>query len=250
MSHPGNGRPSPPPLARGMALFLDFDGTLVELAPRPDAVAVDDALRALLHRLATALPGRVAVVSGRALATLDALLGPDLAASLALAGSHGAELRAPRLAVADNRAAAAALAPATAELAAAAAAHGLLFEGKTLGAALHYRLTPDLAGVALAAAEDVARRHGLVLQHGKMMVEVRAAGDKGQAVERLMATQPFAGSTPIFLGDDVTDEEGFAAAARAGGWGVLVGPARAGAARYGLPDVTAVRAWLGARELA
>jgi len=235
---------APPPDLDGAALFFDFDGTLVELAATPDAVVVPPALADRLARLARARPGRVAIVSGRDIATVEALVGP-VAARLAVAGSHGAELRAPGEAHVPMPPPSG-LARAAEELAAVAEAHGLFFERKPFGVGLHYRLAPDRAEVALAAAQAAADTHGLVLQRGKMMAEVRAAGDKGRAVEELLALPAMAGARPLFFGDDVTDEDAFVAAARAGGAGVLVGEARATAARYRLDDPEAVAAWIDA----
>jgi trehalose 6-phosphate phosphatase len=236
--------PCPPLAGPDAAIFLDFDGTLVPLAPTPDAVAVDPALPDRLRWLVRARPGRVALVSGRDVATIDALLGP-VAAELAVAGSHGAELRqaggACRPVAAPDG-----LAHAADELAAVAAEHGLFFERKPFGVGLHYRLARDSERFALEAARQAAERHGLVLQLGKMMAEVRAPGDKGRAVEELLALPAMIGARPFFFGDDVTDEDGFAAAVRAGGAGVLVGEARPTAARYRLPDPRAVSDWIEA----
>lgn len=231
-----------PGLIRAAALFLDFDGTLVELVDDPDAVHADGELAELLALLAARLPGRVAVVSGRSMAQLDRMLG-SAAEGLALAGSHGAELRmgheAPRVAVPV----------ALPEIEAAfdtfaASRPGVLVERKTLGVGLHFRRAPEHGSDALALAERLAGEHGLHLQGGKMMAEVRADGDKGRAVTALVASAAMAGTRPLVFGDDVTDEAGFRAAAELGGVGVLVGAARATAAVYALPDVGAVRRWL------
>ena len=95
--------------------------------------------------------------------------------------------------------------------------------------------------------DEVARRRGLILQHGKMVAELRPAGaDKGDALRALMREPSFTGARPLFVGDDLTDEHAFAAAAELGGAGILVGPARPTAARYRLESVNAVAAWLGA----
>jgi trehalose 6-phosphate phosphatase len=237
---------APPPLAEieGAALFLDFDGTLVRLAERPAAIAVPPHLPPLLDRVAAALAGRLAILTGRALADLDGhLRAPHLAA----AGSHGLELRAA------GRSAAPAPAPAGLAEARAALARfadgsdGLILEQKPASVALHYRLAPERESEALAVGAEVAARTGLVALRGKMVVELRAPGaDKGDALRALMAEPPFAGARPVFVGDDVTDEDGFRAAAAMGGFGVLVGPTRASAAAHRLADVAAVHAWLEA----
>jgi len=234
----------PPPLAdlAGTSLFLDFDGTLVDLAPRPDAVEVGAGLLDRLERLATLLPGRVAIVSGRSIAQLDAMLGRH-AGLVAVAGSHGAERRlagkgAPALIPPP------ALAEATLAMETYADAEALVFERKSFGAALHYRQRPEGEADAVATAAALAAEHGLVLQRGKMMVEVRAPGDKGAAVRALAAEAACHGTRPLFFGDDVTDEDGFEAAASLGGAGVLVGAARDTAALYRLDDPAALAAWL------
>lgn len=234
----------PPPLPdpATASLFLDFDGTLVDLAPTPDGVVVDEQLGPLLARLAAAMPGRVAIVSGRSIAQLDGFLAAHLG-EIAVAGSHGAERRTP----ADGHVLperSAALDHAAAELAAYADLEGLLFEAKTLGVTLHFRSHPEREADAVAMAERVAAAHGLHANRGKMMVEVRLPGDKGGAVRALMEAPAMAGSTPWFLGDDLTDEDGFAAAAALGGAGILVDPPRATKASYRVDGVAQVHAWL------
>jgi trehalose 6-phosphate phosphatase len=235
---------TPPParLSATDSLFLDFDGTLVELADNPEAVHVSAALADRLDALAAHMPGRLAIVSGRSIAQLDALFGPQ-AQHFTLAGSHGAERRTPEDGHSQPERPAH-LATATEEMQAVARAHDLYFETKSFGAGLHYRRNPDAEPLALREAAAIAERHGLTLQPGKMMVEVRLPGDKGQAIETLMETPAMRGTVPIFFGDDVTDEDGFAAAAALGGAGVLVGPMRETAAHYRLPDVAAVHQWL------
>ncbi|PAX06659.1 trehalose-phosphatase [Sphingomonas lenta] len=234
----------PPPLdlLSTASLFLDFDGTLVELINRPDQVRADADLRNLLLRLSDALPDRVAIVSGRSIEQLDLMLG-EAAHHLALAGSHGAEFRV------EGEAAEVAIPLALPQITAAmdafaATRPGVLVERKTLGAGLHYRAAPEHEADALALARALAREHGLYLQPGKMMAEVRADGDKGRAVVRLVQGAAMAGTTPLVFGDDVTDEAGFGAAAHLGGAGVLVGDPRETQATYALPDVAAVRRWL------
>lgn len=236
----------PPPFAllSSASLFLDFDGTLVDLIDDPDQVRADPELSRLLVRLASALPGRVAIVSGRSIAQLDRMLGAA-AHHLALAGSHGAEFRV------EGEANEVVAPEALDEIAAdmddfAASRPGVMVERKTLGAGLHYRQAPEQEADALALAGRLAQEHGLYLQRGKMMAEVRADGDKGRAVTRLVAGAAMAGTPPLVFGDDLTDEDGFRAAAELGGAGVLVGEPRDTAARYVLPDVPAVRRWLDA----
>jgi trehalose 6-phosphate phosphatase len=235
-------------LADGAALFLDFDGTLVELAEAPDAILVPGDLHPLLERLAERLDGRLALLSGRAIADLDSHLA---IAGVAVSGSHGLELR---LAGGTCRPIAAppGLAAARAAVAAyAAAAPGLLVETKPASVALHFRSSPESAEAVCTFAEELAAQSGLIVQYGKMVAELRAPGpSKGDALRTLMAEPAFAGARPVFLGDDLTDEDAFAAAVAMGGAGVLVGPARESHAHWRLPDVNAVAAWLAAAAAA
>ena len=236
-------RPPPPPIAGDAALFLDFDGTLVELAESPEAIRVPEGLRPLLESLSARLGGRVAVISGRAIDDLDRHLGR---CGIAVSGSHGLELRfanGGRLPLAVP----ASLASARAELAGFAAADPrLLVEDKPASVALHFRRAPERAGEVESLAAVLAERTGLALQPGKMVVELRPHGaDKGDALRRLMREPPFAGARPLFVGDDLTDEHAFQAAAELGGGGILVGPPRSTAAAWRLDDVAAVAAWLG-----
>lgn len=229
-----------------ISLFLDFDGTLVALAERPDAVIVGPGLTTLLLRLTERLSGRLALVSGRSIAQLDRLIGPD-ARGLVSVGSHGAEFRADdgTLSSLDRPAA---LGEAEAVFRAAFAGNrGVVIEVKALGVAIHYRQDPASRQAADAIAERFGAAHRLAVQKGKMMVEVRTAGhDKGSGIAALMRMPAFAGHMPLFLGDDLTDEPGFECCAALGGAGVLVGPERPTAARYRLADVAAVRNWLEA----
>ncbi|RYG36492.1 MAG: trehalose-phosphatase, partial [Burkholderiales bacterium] len=122
---------------------------------------------------------------------------------------------------------------------------GLHLEFKMLSVALHYRQAPQFTQEVLAFGRRLAWATGMKLQEGRMVVELRSPGsDKGDTVRAFMAQAPFAGATPVFVGDDVTDEDGFAAAADLGGFGVLVGERRDTWARAHLRDVTAVLAWL------
>lgn len=235
--------PPSPDLLDGASLFLDFDGTLVEIAERPDAVAVDDRLHRLMQGLMRRLDGRIAIVSGRGAEEIDALFG---GAGFAIGGSHGAELRHASGTVEAPRRPES-LDDALARMRAfAAATPGLVVEAKPLGAGLHFRGAPHAEAACRAFASELAEAAGLTLQQGKMVFELRAPGDKGMAIAALMALPPFSGSRPVFLGDDLTDEPGFAAAARLGGAGVLVGAARASEAAYRLSDVPSVRRWLEA----
>jgi trehalose 6-phosphate phosphatase len=235
-----------PPLTllEGASLFLDFDGTLVEIAERPDAVRVDTRLRRLMQRLRERMGGRLALVSGRAAAEINAFFGEP---AFIVSGSHGMEFHYPGGETV--------LAPRPEGLDAALAAMrdfacawpDVLVEDKPLGAALHYRGTPQAEAGCVALAQALAARHDLHLQTGKKMIEVRAGGgDKGAAIRSLMERSEMQGTTPIFLGDDDTDEPGFVAAALLGGAGVLIGPHRPTSARYRLSGVSEVLDWLEA----
>ncbi|MEJ7925320.1 trehalose-phosphatase [Sphingobium sp. AN641] len=236
--------PLPPPpfaLLNGAALFLDFDGTLVDIADTPDSVRVDRALVRLLHALRAGLDGRLAIVSGRSVGTLRQLgLGDFL-----LAGTHGLELVRPGQPVDAPVPLPAIDAVESRLLAFVADRPGLLVERKPLSVGLHFRLAPLAADACEAIATTLAAQFGLHLQRGKMLFELRPGGaDKGSAVTALMACTPMSAGVPLFIGDDVTDEEGFAAAAALGGHGVLVGPHRTTLAAWSLEQVAAVRHYL------
>lgn len=244
---PARDLPPPPPLRLGTgeptpALFLDFDGTLVEIADHPDAVVVPSALPGLIARLSDRLGGRLALVTGRSIAALEALVGP---LGVAVAGSHGGEFRPAGLSVAE--ALAAPLSPHAIERLTRFAEDngGLLVEPKPYSIAVHYRRHPEALNGLLACAEGVRQELGLTLKHGKQVIELAMPGsDKGSAVTRFMELEPFAGSRPFFIGDDVTDEDAFAAISRLGGDGVLVGPMRKTAACWRLDSVASVHRWL------
>ncbi|GAB4569941.1 MAG: trehalose-phosphatase [Rhizobacter sp.] len=230
-------------MTENSALFVDFDGTLAEIAPRPDAVALPAGMVQLLATLHTRLGGALAVVSGRPIAQLDAYLAP---LSLPAAGLHGAERRSASAVV--TRLPAADLGPVVAELQTLAALHtGLLVEPKPGAVALHYRLAPDCEALALQAMQAALQRSpGMVLMHGKMVIEMKPAeASKGRAIEAFMAEPPFAGRRPLFAGDDTTDESGFAVVQAAGGIGIKVGPGPT-QARHRLDTPTRLHAWLQA----
>jgi trehalose 6-phosphate phosphatase len=235
-------RAPPLSLLDGAALFLDFDGTLVELAETPDAIRVSPSLSPLLQRLSDRLDGRLAIVSGRAIADLERHL---LCHDVAMFGSHGLELRlrdGSRVPLAVPRSLNHARDKATRY---AGSIPGLLVEDKPFGIALHYRKAPDREKEVHGFMTDLAAATGLHLLAGKMVAELRPAGaDKGDAVHALMAEPDFAGARPLFVGDDLTDEDAFRAAAELGGAGILVGPPRPTAASWRLDGVSAVARWL------
>jgi trehalose 6-phosphate phosphatase len=230
-----------PTLTDDQALFLDFDGTLVDIAPRPDGIVLDPMLRAALSRLSGRLLGALAIVSGRPIADIDRWLAPLV---LPCAGVHGAERRG-----ASSRSAAQPLPELEAvarELQAFAAARtGLAVERKSVSVALHYRLAPELeADCRDAVVQALQQAPGLRLLHGKRVLEVlpRTVG-KGHAIEAFLQEPPFAGRRPMFVGDDITDEAGFELVQRRGGVAVKVGAGESRAAcRIDSPG--AVRRWL------
>lgn len=227
------------------SLFLDFDGTLVDIAPEPDAIRVAPELPAVLTALSARLDGRFAVVSGRSLENLGSHLDSG---GIAVAGSHGGELRLPGDAAAAPLAGAPISPGAEAELRRFAETRtGLLVEPKPFSVALHYRQNPDAQDDVLAFAELLASAMGLRTKRGKMVVELLMPGfDKGSVVEKFMAMPAFRGSRPIFLGDDITDEDAFIKVLEYNGGGILVGHERKTAARWRLPDIGAVHDWLKA----
>jgi trehalose 6-phosphate phosphatase len=235
--------PAPPSaLLEHASLFLDLDGTLVDFAMTPDGIEVCDNLRGLLRHLQSSLDGRIAVISGRALADLDSHLNLP---NLALSGSHGLERqRASRDEEAPLPSQSVIMATAAAH--AFAADHKLIVEPKPGGVAIHFRGAPALEDTVDRFMAGSAVRHGLILQKGSMVRELRQPGrNKGDVVRQFMQESPFSEGAPIFLGDDLTDEDAFRAAADLGGSGILVGPHRPTAAEYSLPDVAAVKNWLG-----
>lgn len=234
--------PPPPSRLEGLALFLDMDGVLAPLAPRPQDVGPVARRTALLRRLVERLDGRVAVVSGRTLSEIDRI---SEAASPAASGVHGLERRRPDGSLVRAEPHPGVRRAVAAFDAFAAGRPGMIVEDKGVSAGLHYRGAPVFAAGAMALARTLAGETGLTLQAGDLVVELKTPGtSKGTAVRAFMAEAPFAGALPVMVGDDLTDEDGFEAATTLGGFGVLVGPERATAARYRLEDVEAVLGWL------
>ncbi|HVI28398.1 trehalose-phosphatase [Hansschlegelia sp.] len=228
-----------------LALFLDLDGTVLDLAATPEAVRIAPETVAAIGRLADRLGGALAVITGRALADSDGILAP---LRLPTAALHGAELRrrgGGRIAAAGERP--------SERLRAALAAFvdvrpGLLLEDKGPSVALHYRAVPERENEVRTRVSELVAQFAPdhELQPGKMVVEIRPHGcDKGGAVRALMAEPPFAGRIPLVIGDDLTDEFAFEAAVAMGGGAILVGAAdRPTAAAHGLRDPEAARRWL------
>jgi trehalose 6-phosphate phosphatase len=207
--------------APGSAVFLDFDGTLVDLAPTPDGVRLEPGVVEALALLAERHGGALALISGRPVAQIDAMLAPLV---LPVAGVHGVERRGADGAL--HVAATPDVSPVLARAQVLAALHpGLLVERKRGAVALHYRLAPQLEQVCMQEMTAAVQAcPGVLLLHGKMVLEAKpAATDKGGAIAAFMAEAPFAGRRPVFAGDDTTDEAGFAHVQKTGGQGVKVG---------------------------
>lgn len=232
-----------PELSANHAWFFDLDGTLAEIRPHPDQVAIPDAVLQMLHRLAMQNAGALALISGRSMVELDALTTPF---RFPLAGVHGAERRdihgqthIVTLPQALKRDVYNQLSAALENL------PGAELESKNMAFALHYRQAPQHEAALLMLAKRItARWPQLALQPGKCVLEIKPRGsDKGEAIAAFMQESPFAGRTPLFIGDDLTDETGFAAVNRAGGMSIKVGCGET-QANWRLASVADVWRWL------
>ncbi|MCO5399634.1 trehalose-phosphatase [Ralstonia sp. 21MJYT02-11] len=232
------------------ALLLDFDGTLVDIAPHPDAVHVCPPLRETLAALHAASGGALAIISGRTVHDVESRLSLP---GLVIAGVHGAERRYADGNFVRLNADADALARLERELRAELTQlsrqfPGVMLESKGIAFALHYRHAPEAENAVLTAADGLARRYAdhVRLQAGKMVVELKPRGaSKGDVVHTLMTEPPFMGRTVMFAGDDLTDESAFDAVNALDGWSVKVGTGPS-QARWRVPDPAALRAWLAA----
>lgn len=235
---------APPVQLDRLALFLDMDGVLAPFAPTPEAVLPVARRTAVLRLLDQRLDGRLAIVSGRSLSEIDRI---SDSSSRSASGVHGLERRRRDGSIQSAKAAPGVRAAIAAFHTFAADRPGVIVEDKGVSAGLHFRQAPDAAAEAAVLAERLVAETGLALQAGDMVLELKTPGaTKGTAITAFMAEPPFAGSIPVMLGDDLTDEDGFRAAAALGGFGVLVGPERETAARWRLDDVDAVLDWLEA----
>jgi trehalose 6-phosphate phosphatase len=248
---PQTARPTLPPAPEGfprfVALFLDLDGTVLDLMPTPRSVWIPKETIEAIGAVADKLDGALAILSGRSLEDIDRILAP---LRLPAAALHGAELRRRGGGrVSDGGS------PPPERLIAALGAFvdarpGLSLEDKGASVAIHYRSTPqresEVRERVAGLVEQFAPTHEL--QPGKMVVEVRPRGcHKGGALDLLMEEPPFAGRRPVVLGDDLTDEFAFEAAVARGGDAILIGEiSRASAATYALPNPEGVRAWIEA----
>jgi trehalose 6-phosphate phosphatase len=232
------------PLSSRIAIFIDFDGTLVNVAQTPDEIEVATTLPASLERAADRVDNALAVLTGREINTIDHYLAP---LRLPVAGAHGSQRRRAdgTLELTDPASSEAARLIAQ-RLEPLVAAHPrLLLEAKEGTVALHFRQAPELEGACRAAMEEAMRDvAGFALLPGKMVFEARPMGiSKGTALRAFMKEQPFAGRLPVFIGDDVTDEDGFIAAQDLGGVGIKVGQGET-AAQMRIADVASVHALL------
>jgi len=237
----------PPPQldVRRHALFLDLDGTLVEFAAHPEQVVATTELRELLANLTHAMSGAVALVTGRSIASADAVLDGVL---IHIAGVHGFERRAGEATVragGDTSAIERALSEARDMAASGALDADIEYKGAAL--ALHYRQSPGAAEAIRRVGAGLAQRHGLSVLEGNMVLELTLGQrTKGDAIADFMAEPPFADRIPVAIGDDITDEDAFIAVNAIGGASILVGAPRATAARFHLDGTHAVMAWLAA----
>ena len=235
---------SPPEWPQRPALFLDLDGTLLDFATEPKGVEVSERVRDLLGRLHAFTDGAIALVSGRTMDDLDRLLAPD---KFPVAAVHGLELRDGEGQVTRRNADSEVLDRIERTL-----RHFVdenaetLLEHKGASLALHYRKRPELEEAAIAMVKSTLSEVGSSLQVlcGNKVVEIKPEGeDKGSAIVRLMRKAPFRGRTPVFIGDDATDEDGFRTVNALGGVSVKVNSGETAAAAR-LPDVDAVLNWL------
>lgn len=208
---------------QNVALLLDFDGTLVEIAPVPDAVKLDRRIPAALDALRAGLGGALALVSGRPISFLDGVLAPHL---FDAAGLHGAQIRMGGELRSQSQVPSA-MRDAIRDLVRFANGQvGILVEDKRISVAVHWRLAPHLQDETLALMRAIAARMApeVRLQEGKSVAELVPAGaSKGGAIAWLMTQPPYAGRKPVFIGDDVTDEAGFEAVNAMGGLSIRIG---------------------------
>ncbi|MDP9090281.1 MAG: trehalose-phosphatase [Pseudomonadota bacterium] len=236
-------KPTPPPPALDWCLFLDVDGTLLELTDTPSQTLADPDIKLLLGEVSERLGGAVALVSGRKIETLDALFAP---LQLPAAGLHGVERRKAGGAVQGASFVDTQLDGARAAIKILVAAHpGTLLEDKDRTIAVHFRLAPQFEETIRRSMIDIAKPLGsnYHIQSGKMLFEIKPRGfNKATALQAFMKEPPFSGRRPVFVGDDLTDQDGFAMVEAHGGMSVGVGERVQG--QYYLENVVSVRNWL------
>lgn len=227
------------------AIFLDIDGTLLDIAPTPLDVKVSDALRETLASLFETFGGAVAFISGRPVGEMDRLFAP---LQMPAVGGHGAEVRfAPQSKVRRSK-----IARLDDELRTAFArigriGEGVIVEDKGYSLAIHYRLAPELGGEIMKGVTAICRNErcdSLEILPGKLVIEIKPGGyDKGTGLREMMSVPPFTGRRPIFIGDDITDTAAFAVLPDYGGTGFSVGGIVPGAS-YNFDGPQDVRRWL------
>jgi trehalose 6-phosphate phosphatase len=232
-----------PPASRDWCLFLDVDGTLLDISDTPSDVHVDDRLKALLMRVSECLHGALALVSGRSIASIDALFAPI---RFPAAGLHGVERRTASGEIQGADFSDPRLDHARTLFALFVASHpGTLLEDKGRSLAVHFRLAPAAEERARATVKAEAETLGAAfhVQEGKMVLELKPRGfSKGTAVAEFMREAPFANRTPVFAGDDLTDEAGLRAVEKLGGISIAVGGRIAGA--WCMQNPAVLRRWL------
>ena len=230
--------------AHNSALFLDVDGTLLDIEEHPDDVVADDEIISLLLALQTELDAAIALVSGRTIEEIDRVFSPH---RFPAAGEHGARIRWPDGSIEATEHDALPESVIERAMSFATERKELLLEKKPAGVALHYRAAPHMQAECRRFMKSLQADigDGVRLLEGKMVFELTPGGsNKGAAVSAFLAAPPFKDQLPVYIGDDVTDEDAFDAVNRAGGYSVRVGHGDETAARYALPDVAAVRQWL------
>ena len=236
-----------PPLSLEWCLFLDVDGTLIELTDSPFETCADAELKMLLAEVAERLGGAVALVSGRSIEYLDALFAP---LRLPAAGLHGVERRKASGVMHGASFVDSQLDPARVALNALVKTHpGTLLEDKGRTVAVHFRVAPQfessVRNTVVAVASKLSSNYHI--QEGNMMLEIKPRGfTKGSAIKAFMHEPPFSGRKPVFVGDDLTDQDAFSAVVDLGGISIAVGDRVH--AQYRVENTAAVRAWL--REIA
>lgn len=233
-----------------LALFLDVDGTLLEIAATPDRVRVPASLRNTLQLSFEREGGALALLSGRSLDDLDNLFAP---CKFPASGKHGLEVR-----LASGKVIRPQIDPSLLDRARywlgmlQRENRGLLLEDKGVALAMHFRLAPGLAAEVEIVMNEMLAELGeaFILRPGKCVYELMPRGfDERSAIKLLMAEREFAGRTPVFVGDDPTDEVGFQAVNEMGGHSIRVGKLEETAARYRFSSVSTVIAWLRDRNL-
>ena len=231
---------------REWALFLDVDGTLLHFADTPDGVRRSERVCRILESLRPCLDGALALVSGRPIEILDGLFAPH---RLPVAGQHGLQRR-DAFGLRHDTAVSDAIDRLRSPLnELARTVPGALLEQKSHALAVHYRRTPGRAVELRSSVNDLVRSSAPELQvvHGSMVIEIKPRNaDKGSAIREFMKETPFSGRSPVFIGDDTTDEDGFACVNALNGHAIRVGKVNGTAARYRLPGVDEVVDWLAA----